>query len=128
MILQLGRLVGNGIDPNIGDYDARSALHLAAASGAQKSVEYLLQNKANPNIADRWGGLPLMDSIKEGHHMVTLILKRNGALLSLDNSDDGTSADQLCTAAGNGDVQRLRLLKDAGVNLEQVKRAAVTCR
>ena len=62
-----------------------------------------------------------MDAIKEGHHMVALILKRKGALLSLQNMDDGSSAEQLCNAAAVGDVRRLRLLKDAGVSLNQVR-------
>lgn len=118
--VQLGRLVNNGIDPNAGDYDNRTALHLAAASGSQKSVEFLLNNNADPNVADRWGGLPLMDAVKEGHHMVALILKRKGARLVMDENNSGASADQLCNAAASGDVKRLQLLKDAGVNLDQV--------
>lgn len=32
----LKRLLENGVDPNLGDYDKRTALHVAAAEGQQK--------------------------------------------------------------------------------------------
>jgi len=33
---QVKRLIDNGVDPNKGDYDRRTALHLAAAEGNDK--------------------------------------------------------------------------------------------
>eukprot|EP00951_Prasinocladus_malaysianus_P044519 scaffold575774_cov34-Prasinocladus_malaysianus.AAC.1 len=78
-------------------------MHLAAASGAQKSIEYLLANGGNPNAEDRWGGLPLMDAVKHGHHMVTLIIKKYGGQLTKDGTA-GTSADKLCEAAAADDI------------------------
>ena len=108
--------MSNGIDPNLGDYDARTAMHLAAASGAQKSIEYLLAHGGDPNSVDRWGGLPLMDAVKCGHRMETLVLKKHGGMLSKDGSSDA-SASQLCDAASSDDVRMLQLLKDAGVDL-----------
>lgn len=118
--MQLGRLVDNGINPNLGDYDARTAMHLAAASGAQKSVEYLLNHSGDPNTEDRWGKLPLWDAVKGGHHMVALILKRHGGMISKDASQTD-NASQLCKAATADDVRQLQLLKDAGVDLNQVR-------
>lgn len=114
--MQLARLVDNGIDPNSGDYDLRTAMHLAAASGAQKSIEYLLANGGNPNAEDRWGGLPLNDAVKNGHHMVMMIIKKYGGQLSKDGSSNA-SGSQLCDAAAADDVHMLQLLKDAEVDL-----------
>jgi ankyrin repeat protein len=99
----LERLIANGIDPNLGDYDGRTALHLAAACGAQKSVEYLLAQGADPCARDRWGGLPLMDAVKAGHSLVADIIRQAGGKLHAEE-DGGGSASQLCDAAAAGDV------------------------
>eukprot|EP00951_Prasinocladus_malaysianus_P046793 scaffold647945_cov47-Prasinocladus_malaysianus.AAC.2 len=99
----------------------RTAMHLAASTGALKSLEFLLANGGNPNVRDRWGALPLMDAVKGGHHMATLVIKRNGGRLSSDSSSaaSGTTSDQLCVAAAEGNVAMLQLLRDAGVDLNQ---------
>ncbi len=47
------RFVENGVDPLVGDYDKRTALHIAAAEGQEKVTEYLLSKKADPNPKDR---------------------------------------------------------------------------
>lgn len=43
----------NGMNPNLGDYDFRTALHLAAAEGHEKIVEYLVSKGADVNCKDR---------------------------------------------------------------------------
>lgn len=116
--MQLERLIDNGISPNLSDYDARTPLHLAAACGAQKSVEYLLQHGADPCAKDRWKGLPLLDAVKEGHSLVAEIIHQAGGKLYSDE-DVAMSAKQLCDAAAVGDVRKLALLKDADVDLDQ---------
>ena len=50
---QLVRLVENKANINQGDYDFRTALHLAAAEGHEKAAEYLLDQKADPVLQDR---------------------------------------------------------------------------
>ena len=57
---KMKQLLDNGIDSNCGDYDTRTAFHLAAAEGKLKVVDYLLSVGANVNIKDRWGGTPLV--------------------------------------------------------------------
>jgi ankyrin repeat protein len=51
---QLKRLVENKANLNQGDYDNRTPLHLAAAEGHDKAAEYLLEQKANPCVEDRF--------------------------------------------------------------------------
>ena len=45
-----------------GDYDRRTALHVAASEGRLDLVILLLDAGANPNRSDRWGGSPLDDA------------------------------------------------------------------
>lgn len=49
---------------DMGDYDRRTALHLAAAEGHSKVVQILLQAGSNPNVTDRWNNKPL-DGVKD---------------------------------------------------------------
>lgn len=67
--------------PNIneGDYDKRTALHLAAGEGHAAVVMLLCSAKANPNAEDRWGGRPLDDAERNMHTDVVDILKSFGA-------------------------------------------------
>eukprot|EP00957_Ditylum_brightwellii_P164899 12554732-Ditylum_brightwellii.AAC.1 len=50
------------IDVNEGDYDRRTALHLAAGEGRLEVVELLCEAGADVNIEDRWGNRPLDDA------------------------------------------------------------------
>lgn len=74
------RLIENGVEPNSGDYDKRCALHIGAAEGQDKVVEFLLASKANPNFADRWGGTPMQDALSGGHSICANLIKSKGAL------------------------------------------------
>lgn len=47
------------VDINTGDYDKRTALHLAAGEGHADVVQLLCERGANVNVEDRWGGRPL---------------------------------------------------------------------
>eukprot|EP01065_Artemidia_motanka_P042811 TRINITY_DN57_c0_g3_i1.p1 TRINITY_DN57_c0_g3~~TRINITY_DN57_c0_g3_i1.p1 ORF type:complete len:751 (+),score=204.23 TRINITY_DN57_c0_g3_i1:55-2307(+) len=60
------------------DYDNRTPLHLAASEGALEVVKYLCQAGAAVNAEDRWGGTPLADALRHGHHSVALYLRSQG--------------------------------------------------
>lgn len=58
-------LVVQGTDVNQGDYDNRTAAHLAAVEGHEHVLRFLFtEANANPNVIDRWGHTPLDDAIK----------------------------------------------------------------
>jgi len=46
------------------DYDGRTALHLAAAEGHLRVVEYLLKEGCPTNVKDRWGNTPYHEANK----------------------------------------------------------------
>lgn len=67
------------IDLNEGDYDRRTALHLAAGEGHAEIVELLCKAGSDPNAPDRWGGRPL-DDAKSGKHPICIkVLEHYGA-------------------------------------------------
>jgi len=80
-----------GVDMNLGDYDGRTALHLAAAEGHIRSVKFLLDVcKVKHDIKDRWGQTPLSEAILFKHTKVASILKRHERAKALQNSGQAT--------------------------------------
>ena len=70
--------LGN-INVNEGDYDRRTALHLAAGNGHRRVIEFLCESGADVNVVDRWGGKPLDDAQLCGHVDCAEVLRRYGA-------------------------------------------------
>lgn len=67
------------IDINQGDYDKRTPLHLACGEGHILVVRALIDNGANVNVEDRWGGTPLDDAKRCGHLNIVELLKQHEA-------------------------------------------------
>jgi len=76
------RLVENGVRPGQGDYDQRTALHLAAAEGHLDVVTYLMNAGADVSACDRWGATPLEDAIRGQHDGVAALLRSRGGASS----------------------------------------------
>jgi len=83
--------------PNIneGDYDKRTALHLAAGEGHASVVSLLCMAKADPNAEDRWGGRPLDDAERNKHTDVIRILKNFAAASGGVSNHVSTSSDDM---------------------------------
>lgn len=64
---EIRRLHAIGLDLNQGDYDGRTALHLAAAENQLEVVDFLLTQGAKKTPQDRWGKTPLSDA-KRGNY------------------------------------------------------------
>jgi Protein kinase domain/Ankyrin repeats (3 copies) len=64
---------------NRGDYDQRTALHLAAGEGHASIVQALCEAGANVNAADRWTRQPLDDAENGRHDDCVAILQAHGA-------------------------------------------------
>ena len=131
------RLVVRGFDQDAGDYDKRTALHLAAAEGRDQVVRYLIENGASVNPIDRWNSTPLDDAYRHEHPTIVEQLESHGAERSEairdedHQSDIGVSIDQLppegqsglvvetIYAAYDGDPQAIQRLIARGADLQQ---------
>ncbi|PRP78173.1 hypothetical protein PROFUN_11303 [Planoprotostelium fungivorum] len=73
------------------DLSERSALHLAAMTGAPDIVEVLLSSGANPNAGDKHGWTPLHHAAAQGHEKVMQILLEDVTLkVDMKNQDGNT--------------------------------------
>lgn len=61
-VSEVKRTIALGVDINKGDYDKRTALHLAAAEGHEDIVKYLVRKGADINATDRWNMKPIDDA------------------------------------------------------------------
>ena len=92
-----------------------TALHIAASEGHVELVEYLIQQGAQVNRSDRWGGSPLNDALRHRHAEVVQVLKRVGA-----RSGSPSQATCFITAAAEGDLEEVQnLLQFGNVNVNQ---------
>ncbi len=118
-----------------GDYDLRTAMHLAATEGQLNALEFLIKraktyNEENAiNAKDRWGGTPFGDAIANKHEACAAMLKEAGGVegstdhynkssednLNTDNVSD--IAPQILFAAAEGDLDTLVRLHARGMNL-----------
>lgn len=70
------RLASENVDLNLGDYDARTPLHLASFGGHLEAVIFLLEQFCEINPVDRWGSTPLNDAKTPE---IAELLRHNGA-------------------------------------------------
>ncbi|KAF8027047.1 hypothetical protein BT93_E0078 [Corymbia citriodora subsp. variegata] len=68
------------VEPNLADYDKRTALHLASCEGCTEVVVLLLEKGADVNSVDRWGRTPLSDALSFGHEDICKILMARGGI------------------------------------------------
>lgn len=75
---------GDGINVNEGDYDRRTALHLAAGEGRLAVVKLLCEAGANVNVEDRWRNRPIDDAkiAKKNSASMIQLLESYGAMSS----------------------------------------------
>ena len=76
---EVQKLVASGVNPSEGDYDKRTALHLAAAEGNLEVVKFLIGRGVCSDIQDRWGRTPLHEAQRSNHTTVTAFLENQKA-------------------------------------------------
>ena len=72
----LERYLDAGADANVVDYDGRTVLHLAAASGSVQIVDTLLARGAQPRVEDLRGDTPLSLAKRLGHREIIARLNK----------------------------------------------------
>ena len=81
---EMTRLIENeGVDPNIQDYDKRTALHLACCEGQLEMVKLLINYGADVNTRDRWGHTPYGEAINSKQYLVVKYLENLGIELQI---------------------------------------------
>lgn len=95
-LLQIGDSQQQKLNINKGDYDKRTALHLAAGEGHVDIVRILCEAGADVNVEDRWSRRPMDDAISGSHEECISVLESYGAApgsirpapeVSIDDSD-----------------------------------------
>ncbi|MEL7029125.1 MAG: helix-turn-helix domain-containing protein [Pseudomonadota bacterium] len=76
---RLRSFLSSGLDPNQGDYDSRTPLHISSSEGYTELVILLLASGADPTARDRWGRSPMDDAEAEGHLELLDMLKAKSA-------------------------------------------------
>lgn len=107
------KLMRNTNDINAQDNEKRTALSLAAAAGKTKIVKALLENKvkANANLADKDGMLPLHWAAKGGYKDIVNLLISNDVTTDINAKANRMTA--LEWAVKEGKVEVVKVLKDA---------------
>jgi ankyrin repeat protein len=106
-------LLKNGVGASEGDYDQRTALHLACAEGHARVVIHLIEAGADVNATDRWGVTPIEDAMKGRHKMVVEMMFKEGVTIRSD-----ACVSMMCEAASKDDVEFLQLLVHCGESLD----------
>eukprot|EP00878_Enallax_costatus_P026109 GHUV01027986.1.p1 GENE.GHUV01027986.1~~GHUV01027986.1.p1 ORF type:complete len:183 (+),score=45.08 GHUV01027986.1:188-736(+) len=66
-----------GVDFDLGDYDQRTPLHIAAAEGKLEVVKYLVEEGgASIHLKDRWGATAVDEAVRVGAKDVAEYLKQ----------------------------------------------------
>jgi hypothetical protein len=102
---------------NLGDYDQRTSIHLAASEGLLQVIKCLVEEfQADVNVADRWGGLPLDDALRHQNKGVVDYLVAKGARRG-KTAVFASDGELLCAAAFKGDVAGIDGLLHQGVDV-----------
>lgn len=104
---------GSTYDLNVGDYDKRCPIHLAAAEGQTLIVKFLITKGVNVNCEDRFGNTPLREALRGNHSEIAKMLREAGAKMGQASAEiDGEV--MRCVAAN--DVAKLNQLLEAGAS------------
>lgn len=93
---------GSALDINQGDYDQRTAVHLACSEGRLRMVELLLSQKGiDVDVEDRWGNRPIDDAKRAKYNSTKIVkLLQNHGAKSDNNIFWPFASKQLVTVRG----------------------------
>ena len=102
------------VNLNLKNHDGRTLLHIACETGNKEIVDFLLTQNVIINHVDNFGYTPLLIAIEKDHIAISeKIIERGGEI----KSNHKLVTFVVCEAAFNGNINKLKLLVKAGVNL-----------
>lgn len=101
-------------NPNPGDYDGRTPLHLACETGNLQIVRMITKNGAELDCKDRFGVTPLCAATLSGHVEVCHFLREKGATLNMTNE---ATIELLFWTVHTNDIDLLELVVLNGIDL-----------
>ena len=116
------------MDLNQGDYDHRTALHLAANEGHFEVVKLLCEAGADVNVKDRWGDRPLDDAKKAKKNSAAIMDILSGAVAVSSADQRAARMHDLKDQRGKQTmVSQLEQRKDEGMTQLPVQEFAMGC-
>jgi lysophospholipase len=111
---KVDELLSSGINPNVADYDRRTASHLASANNSVETLEILMKYGADLSQKDSFGHTPLYEACLFGHKESVSKLLIAGAVLNFSNTTE--SCSMYCNMVKDGNVEALELWGKAGAD------------
>ncbi len=90
-------------------------MHIACINGYLEVVEFLLKENVNLDKIDSTGVSPLYHAIMRNHEKIAKLLYSKGASVHAPNEK---LAKLLCICGFEGDISRVRMLKECEANIE----------
>jgi len=116
------------MDLNQGDYDHRTALHLAANEGHFEVVKLLCEAGADVNVKDRWGDRPMDDAKKAKKNSAAIMDILSGAVAVSSADQPAAKMHDLKDQRGKQTmVSQLEQQKDEGMTQLPVQEFAMGC-
>jgi ankyrin repeat protein len=81
------------------DYDRRTPLHIASASGSISACHCLISALADVNCIDRWGNTALVDALETSVESAALLIKLTDCKLPAHFANDGLLNAQYAAAS-----------------------------
>ncbi len=108
---KIRRLLKAGARSDAGDYDNRTALHIASSENVLAAVKALVEAGADVGVADRWGSAPLDEAVRVGARaVIDYLLSVNAPTYK---GEQRTS--EFLNAASGGDCDTIRHMLQHGV-------------
>ena len=89
--LPLGHQNGLSLDVNTRSISGSTLLHFASLNGSLVNSQYLLDNRANPNVRNNFGETPLHWATRGGHLHVVSLLATAGTDVHEEDNDGNTA-------------------------------------